>query len=108
MKQVRIANLKNNLSRYLTHVREGGELTVFDRETPVARIVPYAPGRAGRAGRDQSSEEQLAELERQGVIRRGDPDGVGMWIEKHKPARLPKNAPSLVDLLLRARRESSR
>jgi antitoxin (DNA-binding transcriptional repressor) of toxin-antitoxin stability system len=109
MKQVKIADLKNNLSRHLAHVRGGGELTVFDRETPVARIVPYTPRPAGRAGGDeQSNQKRLADLERQGVIRRGDPEGVAAWLEEHKPARLPKSGPSLLDLLLRARRESTR
>lgn len=42
MKTVRIADLKARLSEHLRSVREGGTLTVLDRDTPVARIVPYA------------------------------------------------------------------
>ena len=42
MKAVKIADLKARLSEYLRLVRKGGTLTVMDRETPVARIVPYA------------------------------------------------------------------
>ena len=41
MQVVKIADLKNNLSRYLARVRRGGELTVYDRGTPIARIVPF-------------------------------------------------------------------
>ena len=40
MKSVRIADLKARLSAYLRSVRRGETLTVLDRETPVARIVP--------------------------------------------------------------------
>jgi prevent-host-death family protein len=40
MKQVRIAELKSHLSKYLRAVRAGQTITVLDRETPVARIVP--------------------------------------------------------------------
>jgi prevent-host-death family protein len=42
MSDVRIADLKARLSEHLRSVRNGGTLTVLDRETPVARIVPFA------------------------------------------------------------------
>lgn len=42
MKSVKIADLKARLSEHLRSVRHGGTLTVMDRETPIARIVPYA------------------------------------------------------------------
>jgi len=42
MSDVRIADLKARLSEHLRSVRNGGTLTVLDRDTPVARIVPYA------------------------------------------------------------------
>lgn len=42
MKAVRIAELKARLSEHLRSVRNGRTLTVLDRDTPVARIVPYA------------------------------------------------------------------
>ncbi len=42
MADVRIADLKAKLSEHLRSVRNGGTLTVLDRDTPVARIVPYA------------------------------------------------------------------
>jgi len=40
MRQVRIAELKARLSEYLRAVRRGETITVLDRETPVAQIVP--------------------------------------------------------------------
>ena len=42
MSHVRIAELKARLSEHLRSVRNGGTLTVLDRDTPIARIVPYA------------------------------------------------------------------
>lgn len=44
MKVVGIANLKAHLSEYLRAVRQGQPLTVLDRSTPVARIVPIETG----------------------------------------------------------------
>jgi prevent-host-death family protein len=41
MSDVRIADLKARLSEHLRSVRNGRTLTVLDRDTPVARIVPY-------------------------------------------------------------------
>jgi prevent-host-death family protein len=41
MNQVRIADLKARLSEYLRAVRRGESIVVLDRETPVARLVPY-------------------------------------------------------------------
>ena len=40
MKRARIAELKAHLSEYLRTVRRGETVTVLDRDTPVARIVP--------------------------------------------------------------------
>lgn len=45
MKKVRIAALKSHLSEHLRTVRGGQTITVLDRETPVAQIVPIK-GRA--------------------------------------------------------------
>ena len=40
MRTVTIADLKNNLSRYLREVRGGEYITVLSRDVPVARLVP--------------------------------------------------------------------
>lgn len=40
MKSVRIAELKSRLSEYLRAVRNGATVTVLDRNTPVAKIIP--------------------------------------------------------------------
>ena len=46
MKTVRIAELKARLSEYLRSVRRGPILTVTDRDTPIAQIIPYDGGPA--------------------------------------------------------------
>ncbi|MBA3885886.1 MAG: type II toxin-antitoxin system prevent-host-death family antitoxin [Acidobacteria bacterium] len=42
MSDVGIAELKARLSEHLRAVRNGSSLTVLDRDTPIARIVPYS------------------------------------------------------------------
>jgi prevent-host-death family protein len=51
MRTVDIAELKNNLSAYLEHVKTGEELIVKDRNRAVARLVPLT------SGEDLDSEE---------------------------------------------------
>jgi prevent-host-death family protein len=41
MSRVGIADLKAHLSQHLRRVRRGRTITVVDRDTPVAQIVPY-------------------------------------------------------------------
>ncbi len=44
MKAIKIAELKSHLSQHLRTVRAGEILTVLDRTTPVARVVPLDSG----------------------------------------------------------------
>jgi antitoxin (DNA-binding transcriptional repressor) of toxin-antitoxin stability system len=81
MKQAKIAILKNNLSRYLAHVRGGGSVLVLDRDRPVARLVPLPSSDA------RGASERLARLERQGLIRRGSVGRAGS--APRQPVRLP-------------------
>jgi antitoxin (DNA-binding transcriptional repressor) of toxin-antitoxin stability system len=84
MKTAGIAELKNNLSRYLEHVRAGGTVMVLDRDAPVAQIVPLP-----KAGiiTSKGDEARLARLERKGLIRRGK-GGLPDWLKRHQPVRL--------------------
>ena len=41
--EVRIAEFKSQLSRYLRAAQAGSEIVIKDRDTPVARLVPYTP-----------------------------------------------------------------
>ncbi len=83
MKKARIADLKNNLSRYLEHVRSGGSILVLDRNQPVARIVPLQG--IGQTPADHDG--RLARLERRGLIRRGA-GGLPRWLGRRRPPRL--------------------
>ncbi len=47
MKKVRIAEFKARLSEYLRSVRKGHELTILDRDNPVAIVTPARPSGAG-------------------------------------------------------------
>ena len=82
MKKAKIAELKNNLSRYLEHVKGGGSILVLDRDQPVAQVVPVRV-RAGSRGGD----ERLARLERRGLIRRGT-GGLPDWLGRRRPRRV--------------------
>ncbi|MBI1852775.1 MAG: type II toxin-antitoxin system prevent-host-death family antitoxin [Planctomycetes bacterium] len=62
MKSVRIAELKARLSAYLRGVRNGHPLTVLDRDTPIARIVPYEPEAAGLVVRRPIGETPFAKI----------------------------------------------
>lgn len=66
MKSVNIADLKNNLSRYLNDVRQGEEILIKDRNTPVARIMPFAA---------ESEDEEIMELAARGLISLPDDEG---------------------------------
>jgi prevent-host-death family protein len=41
MKRAKVSDLKARLSGYLASVRAGDTVVVCDRNTPIARIVPY-------------------------------------------------------------------
>ncbi|GIW40975.1 MAG: hypothetical protein KatS3mg076_1552 [Candidatus Binatia bacterium] len=68
MKQAKISDLKNQLSRYLDLVRKGETVRVFDRNRPVADIVPIERGRKSAHGED---DPLLDVMERKGLVRRG-------------------------------------
>ncbi len=41
MKTAKVSELKAKLSAYLSEVRGGGTVIVYDRNTPIARLVPF-------------------------------------------------------------------
>lgn len=43
MKRAMVSDLKAHLSAYLAEVRRGESVVVCDRNTPIARLVPYEP-----------------------------------------------------------------
>jgi prevent-host-death family protein len=47
MKRAGVAELKARLSQYLARVRGGDTVVVYDRDTPIARLVPYSESEDG-------------------------------------------------------------
>lgn len=66
MKFVKVADAKNNLSRYLRFVQGGGRVRIVNRDTPIADLVPVEPTPDG--GDDEAL---LADMVRRGVVRAG-------------------------------------
>lgn len=99
MKQAKIGDLKNNLSRHLEYVRRGGTVRVLDRTTPIAELVPFGSGRA--AGGSPDVDALLDGQERRGAVRRG----VGKVGTTFLSRRLPRPQASVVEALLKDRRE---
>jgi antitoxin (DNA-binding transcriptional repressor) of toxin-antitoxin stability system len=65
VKDAKISEVKNQLSRYLALVRRGEVVRILDRDVPIAQIVPI-----GRP-EDGAGDHALAHLERKGLLRRG-------------------------------------
>ena len=89
MRAVNIADLKNNLSRYLNEVRRGGEVVVKDRNKPIARIVPLIE--------EEDDQAELMKLIAGGdakLPRSDDPLPKSFWSEP-----LPKATVDLIDSL---------
>jgi len=100
MKKAKIAELRNGLSRYLDHVRAGGSVIVYDRDTPIAEIVPLKKNKA--ISKQDRDEERLARLEAKGAIRRGTGD-FAAWLKTHKPIKFPGGPAGVVQALLEER-----
>lgn len=62
MKTAGVAHLKAHLSELLTAVKAGDEISVTERGTPIARIIPIRP--------HEEPEPALRDLERAGLVRR--------------------------------------
>ncbi len=52
MQTINITDLKDNLSAWIEQVRNGEEIVIKDRNTPIARLMPLA------AGKDLDAEEK--------------------------------------------------
>ena len=81
MHSVNIADLKNNLSRYLQQVKAGKEIIVRDRNLAVARLVPINVNAA--------PDEELSRLAAQGKIRLGE----GAVADNYWKLKLPRVKP---------------
>ena len=91
MKQAKISELKNRLSRYLDLVRKGETIQVLDRNIPIAQITSIS------AGRGKSQEDRLLEMERKGVVRLGNPRLLKEIIRVPPPGRKVGALKALLD-----------
>ena len=99
MKKTNISTLKRDLSSYIAYVRKGGVVRVFDRETPVADIVPLA-------SRSELSNEALQAmidaLERRGLVIRQGSGRFDPAVLRRSPVKTKR---SVVEAVLEERRE---
>jgi prevent-host-death family protein len=85
MRTVGIADLKNNLSRYLDEVKRGREILIKDRNRPVARIVPL--------GLADDEETELLDLAAEGKIKLPEQDsGLDQSFWKQARPEVPMHA----------------
>jgi prevent-host-death family protein len=95
MIKANVSTLKNSLSRYLQKVRQGETIEVVDRDLPIARIIPIEAS-------TQRSEEWLMQLDRLGLIRRGNMKGCQEILKEPSPGNLSAN---VLEALLDERRD---
>ena len=89
-----ISETKNNLSALLDRVRAGESITIFDRDRPIARLVPV----------QDADDAHLTELARRGLVRNGT--GADLSTIVGVPGPTPRGGDVLAALL--AEREAGR
>jgi prevent-host-death family protein len=73
MRTAKISELKAKLSAHIEFVKNGEEVLIFDRNTPVARLVP--------AGPLEGQDERMKRLIAKGIITPAkDPENRGKFI----------------------------
>ncbi len=93
--QAKIGELRNRLSYYLKRVAAGETVEVFDRERPVARILPIVAS-------EVSNDPWARRLRESGVASGGSQRGVKQILQEPPPGGKPKG---VLDALLREREE---
>jgi prevent-host-death family protein len=94
MGQAKISELKNRLSYYLRRVRRGETIDVFDRNVPIARLVPIRPS-------DKDGTAWLKRLEHAGIVRVGPMRGVKEILQRRPSGKKSKG---VLEALLEERR----
>jgi len=96
MKTASISATKNQLCALIEQVRQGESILITDHDRPVARLIPVA------VENGQSSSDELALLERKGILRRGHGEACRL-----APPVVPTQHASALQALLEER-ESAR
>ena len=86
MKTVRIAELKARLSEHLRYVRRGHVLTILDRDTPIARVVPMGGTDASRVREPAKRVRKLQDVSLPAPVR-VDVDVVDLLLEERQGER---------------------
>lgn len=81
---VKIAEFKSHLSQYIRNVRKGHALTLLDRETPVARVLPY-PAMQGRLT-IRKPRRSAKEVRLPPVLKKGS-DSLSVLLEERQSGR---------------------
>jgi prevent-host-death family protein len=95
MRAVNIADLKNNLSKYLDEVKQGEEVLIKDRNRPVAKIIPLVLA--------DDEEAELTALAAEGKIRLPEND-TGIT-KKFRALSLPRVSVDVTRLIREERDE---
>lgn len=98
MARASISEAKATLSALLERVRAGEEVTITDRGTPVARLVPVPAG-------EVDWDERLERLERRGIVTR---PARRLDVEAFLARPLPRSDASVLEALLEERRADPR
>jgi len=97
MEKANIAELKNNLSRYLRKVRAGETVLIMDRNRPIARIE--------RVGGQVDWNERLARLVAAGLATPPTNPVPRKDLIEFLRKKRPKSKKSIVDAVIEERRE---
>ena len=81
---VKIAEFKSHLSRYIKDVRKGHPLTLLDRETPIALVLPYPAKQGGLIIRKPT--RNAKELHLPPPLQK-DVDSLAVLMEERQPVR---------------------
>ena len=82
-KSVGVAELKARLSEYLRAVRKGHDLTIMDRDQPIARVVPYATSGSLVVREKLTGYRTLGEVPLPAPVRLGV-DAVGLLLDDRR------------------------
>ena len=99
METVGIAELRNGLSSYLRKVRQGEEILVRDRNTPIAKIVPLSL--------TADYDEEILALAARGILRLPEKPMEELDLELFRPRPGEEEIPTevLVNAVIAARDE---
>lgn len=98
MRRASITDIKNKLSEYISYVKRGETVRVYDRSTPVADIIPIA------SLEKRDLDNRLTDLELRGVIKRGHKSLSDSFFSELDRQSRTKPTRGIVDQLLRDRK----